>query len=123
MRSTAALEVYLDGGVRRGTDVLKALVLGAKAVFFGRPTFWSLAVDGEAGVRRVLEILRDELDVAMALCGARDVKNLDRSLVVTPGGSSGDNVAGQLERLAGLVERGYLTRDEFEGQKAKLLGR
>ena len=117
------LEVYLDGGVRRGTDVLKALVLGAKAVFFGRPTFWSLAVDGEAGVRRVLEILRDELDVAMALCGARDVKNLDRSLVVTPGGSSGDNVAGQLERLAGLVERGYLTRDEFEGQKAKLLGR
>ena len=117
------LEVFLDGGVRRGTDVLKALALGAKAVFIGRPTFWSLAVDGEAGVRRVLEILRDELDVAMALCGATDVKNLDRSLVVASDGNSGDNVVGQLERLAGLVERGYLTRDEFEGQKAKLLGR
>ena len=115
------LEVFLDGGARKGTDVLKALVLGAKAVFIGRPMFWGLAVDGEAGVAHVLRILREELDVAMALCGVTDVKALDRSLVLTPDERGGDSVVGQLERLAALVERGYLTREEFEGQKARLL--
>jgi len=60
-------EVYLDGGVRRGTDALKALALGARAVFVGRPVLWGLAADGEAGARRVLELLRDELEAAMVL--------------------------------------------------------
>jgi len=116
------VEVYLDGGIRRGTDVLKALALGAKAVFIGRAIFWGLSVDGEAGVSRVLEILRDELDVAMGLAGVTDVRNVDRSLVVEPEGARrGDDVVGQLERLAGLLEQGYLTRQEFETQKAKLL--
>ncbi|KAG0419945.1 hypothetical protein HPB47_003777 [Ixodes persulcatus] len=61
------VEVYLDGGVRRGTDVVKALALGAKAVFIGRPALWGLAYNGEAGVRQTLEILREELDRALAL--------------------------------------------------------
>jgi isopentenyl diphosphate isomerase/L-lactate dehydrogenase-like FMN-dependent dehydrogenase len=74
-------EVYMDGGVRRGTDVLKALALGARAVFVGRPVLWGLAVDGEAGARRVLELLRFELETAMALCGCREVSEIDGSLV------------------------------------------
>ncbi|WP_394829366.1 alpha-hydroxy acid oxidase [Pendulispora albinea] len=77
-------EVYLDGGVRRGTDVLKALALGARAVLVGRPLLWGLAVDGEAGVRRVLELLRDELALAMALSGRPQVARVDRSLVKFP---------------------------------------
>jgi 4-hydroxymandelate oxidase len=76
-------EVLVDGGVRRGTDVLKALALGARAVLVGRPYLWGLAVDGEAGVRRVLEILRDELTLAMALAGQPSVGGIDRSLVAS----------------------------------------
>ncbi|HLY31368.1 MAG TPA: alpha-hydroxy acid oxidase, partial [Ktedonobacterales bacterium] len=63
------VEVILDGGVRRGTDVLKALALGARAVQVGRPILWGLAARGEAGVTHVLEILRDELELAMAIAG------------------------------------------------------
>ncbi|CAN7947890.1 unnamed protein product, partial [Ixodes hexagonus] len=63
------VEVYLDGGVRRGTDVVKALALGAKAVFVGRPAIWGLAYNGQAGVYQTLEILRQELDRALALMG------------------------------------------------------
>eukprot|EP00058_Branchiostoma_floridae_P026270 XP_002611760.1 hypothetical protein BRAFLDRAFT_236305 [Branchiostoma floridae] len=63
------LEVYLDGGVRTGTDALKALALGARAVFLGRPVIWGLTFSGEEGVRQVMKILRDELDLAMALSG------------------------------------------------------
>ena len=77
------LEVYLDGGIRRGTDVLKALALGARAVLIGRPLFWGLAVDGEAGVRAVLQMLRDELDMAMAMCGRPTLESIDTSLVGT----------------------------------------
>jgi 4-hydroxymandelate oxidase len=75
------LTVLADGGVRRGTDVLKALALGARAVLVGRPVLWGLAVGGEAGARRVLELLRKELDVAMALAGCRTVAEVDRDLV------------------------------------------
>lgn len=74
--------VLVDGGVRRGTDVLKALALGAQAVLIGRPVLWGLTVGGEAGVRRVLELLRAEFDVAMALAGCASVSEVDRSLVV-----------------------------------------
>jgi isopentenyl diphosphate isomerase/L-lactate dehydrogenase-like FMN-dependent dehydrogenase len=76
-------EVYLDGGIRRGTDVLKALALGARAVLIGRPLFWGLAVDGEAGVRTILQILRDELEMAMGMCGRPTTASLDRSLLGT----------------------------------------
>ncbi|NEQ12779.1 MAG: alpha-hydroxy-acid oxidizing protein [Moorea sp. SIO3E2] len=75
------LPVLIDGGIRRGTDVLKALALGASAVLVGRPVLWGLAVAGVAGVRHVLQLLRDELDIAMALSGCTKVKDIDRTLV------------------------------------------
>ena len=75
------IEILMDGGIRRGTDVLKALALGAKAVLIGRPYLWGLAVGGEAGVRQVIELLRDEIDCAMAQCGQSDVKRIGRALV------------------------------------------
>ena len=78
------IEVYLYPGVRRGVDVLKALALGARAVLVGRPLFWGLAVDGEAGVRQMLEILRVELDRAMAYCGYTSVAQIDASLATLP---------------------------------------
>jgi isopentenyl diphosphate isomerase/L-lactate dehydrogenase-like FMN-dependent dehydrogenase len=62
-------EVYVDGGIRRGSDVVKALALGARAVLAGRAPLWGLACEGEAGARRVLELLRDEIELALALCG------------------------------------------------------
>jgi L-lactate dehydrogenase (FMN-dependent) and related alpha-hydroxy acid dehydrogenases len=74
-------EVLVDGGIRRGTDVLKALALGARAVLIGRPYLWGLAVGGEAGVRHVLELLRRELEPAMALSGRPTVASIDRTLV------------------------------------------
>jgi 4-hydroxymandelate oxidase len=77
-------EVYLDGGIRRGTDVLKALALGARAVFVGRPILWGLAVSGEEGVRHVLELLRHELELDMALAGRPTLASIDRSLVKLP---------------------------------------
>ena len=75
------IEVLMDGGVRRGTDVLKALALGARAVLVGRPILWGLAADGEAGAAQVLSLLRDELDLAMALAGAPTVADITRDLV------------------------------------------
>jgi len=74
--------VLMDGGVRRGTDIVKALALGANAVLIGRPVLWGLAVGGEEGVRHVLRILREELDLAMALCGASNLEELWPDLLV-----------------------------------------
>ena len=74
-------EVYVDGGVRRGVDVLAALALGARAVLLGRPVLWGLAVDGEAGVRAVLDGLRGELERAMTLSGVTDAGSVPRDLV------------------------------------------
>ena len=62
-------EVFVDGGIRRGTDVVKALALGARAAMVGRPVLWGLAAGGEDGARHVLELLRDELELALLLCG------------------------------------------------------
>lgn len=73
--------LLLDGGVRRGVDALRALCLGATAVLIGRPVLWGLAVDGQAGAERVLDLLREELDLAMALIGARSLGELSRELV------------------------------------------
>jgi 4-hydroxymandelate oxidase len=75
-------EVVLDGGVRRGTDVLKALALGARAVLIGRPVLYGLATAGEAGVARVFEMLRQELVIDMMLCGLEDLGAITPSLVV-----------------------------------------
>jgi 4-hydroxymandelate oxidase len=74
-------EVYVDGGIRRGSDVLKAIALGARAVLVGRPILWGLAVNGEHGARSVLEMLRRELDEAMLLCGATTLSDIDGSLL------------------------------------------
>jgi 4-hydroxymandelate oxidase len=74
-------EVIVDGGVRRGSDVVKALALGAKAVQVGRPVLWGLAAGGREGVAGVLAMLRREFDNAMALCGCPNVASIDRSLV------------------------------------------
>jgi 4-hydroxymandelate oxidase len=79
------VEVLLDGGVRRGTDIIKALALGARAVLIGRPYLYGLALAGEAGVRRVLELLVAELTVDLALCGCASVKNVDSELLVRSG--------------------------------------
>jgi 4-hydroxymandelate oxidase len=77
-------EVLVDGGVRRGTDVVKALALGARGVLVGRPVLWGLAVGGVAGVRGVLEGLGVELGLAMGLCGAAGVADLTPDLVARP---------------------------------------
>ena len=74
-------EVLLDSGIRRGTDVLKALALGANAVLVGRAYIWGLAVSGEAGVTQVLSMLRNELELAMALCGCRSVAEVSPEVV------------------------------------------
>jgi 4-hydroxymandelate oxidase len=74
-------EVYLDGGVRRGLDVVTALALGAHAVFVGRPYLFALALDGERGVARVLRLLESELRIAMALLGAPRIDAIDRGML------------------------------------------
>ena len=74
-------DVYMDGGVRRGTDVLVALALGARAVLVGRPALWGLACGGEEGARRVLELLRDEVALALALCGCASPAEITRDHV------------------------------------------
>jgi 4-hydroxymandelate oxidase len=74
-------EIYVDGGIRRGSDVLKAIALGARAVMIGRPILWGLSVAGEQGVVHVLEILRRELDEAMLLCGYANLRQINPSIL------------------------------------------
>jgi isopentenyl diphosphate isomerase/L-lactate dehydrogenase-like FMN-dependent dehydrogenase len=75
------LPVLVDGGFRRGTDVIKALAMGAKAVGVGRPYLWGLGAFGEEGVARVLELLRTETRVAMQQCGVRTISELNPNFV------------------------------------------
>ena len=75
------VEVYVDGGIRRGTDVLKAIGCGERAVFIGRPVLWGLASGAEAGVRYVLEMVRQEFDLAMALSGCPTLSSITRDLI------------------------------------------
>jgi 4-hydroxymandelate oxidase len=76
-----SVPLVLDGGIRRGTDVVKALALGASAVAIGRPVIWGLAVGGEAGVTQVLEMLRAEIDRTLTLCGCGSARDVSRDLV------------------------------------------
>lgn len=78
------IPIYVDGGFRRGTDVFKALALGAKAVGIGRPYIWGLGAFGQAGVDRVLEILQGELKLAMGNCGTQTVADITRAYVAAP---------------------------------------
>jgi 4-hydroxymandelate oxidase len=73
--------VLVDGGIRRGTDILKALALGAKAVLIGRPYIYGLAANGAEGVARVVNILWEEFQMAMALTGRPDIASIDRSVL------------------------------------------
>jgi 4-hydroxymandelate oxidase len=75
------IPVLLDGGVRRGLDVLKAIALGASAVQVGRPVLWGLAAGSQKGVELALKMLRDEFDLAMALSGCQTIKAITRDLV------------------------------------------
>ena len=75
------IPIFLDGGIRRGTDVLKALALGAKAVFIGRPVLFGLSHSGSEGVKRILEILKDEFKRAMTLCGCSKLTEINDSLI------------------------------------------
>ena len=76
------VEVYMDGGVRQGTDVLKALALGARAVFIGRPVLWGLAYNGQEGVEKVLQILRDEFKTALMLSGEDSFLNVYSNIII-----------------------------------------
>ncbi len=75
------IEILVDGGIRRGTDVLKALAMGARGILVGRPYLWGLAIGGEAGVGHILELLRGELSLAMALSGRPTIASIDRTAV------------------------------------------
>jgi 4-hydroxymandelate oxidase len=75
------VEIIVDGGIRRGADVVKAIAMGARAVQIGRPIVWGLVVDGENGVRDVLSLLHDELDLAMALAGCRSIDEISFDLL------------------------------------------
>jgi L-lactate dehydrogenase (cytochrome) len=75
------IEIHLDGGIRSGQDVLKAVALGAKGTYIGRPFLYGLGAGGKAGVTKALDIIRKELDITMALCGKRDIRDIDGSVI------------------------------------------
>ena len=79
-------EIYFDSGIRRGSDVLKALAMGATAVAIGRPLFWGLAVNGADGVHKILEILRVEMELALSYCGITSVRDLNPGILDIPHG-------------------------------------
>jgi L-lactate dehydrogenase (cytochrome) len=72
----------MDGGIRSGQDVIKALALGAKGVYIGRPFLYGLGAMGEQGVSKCLDIIRNELDLTMAFCGLRDVQQVDQNILL-----------------------------------------
>ena len=75
------IEVHMDGGIRSGQDVLKAMALGAKGTFIGRPFLYGLGAGGKAGVRQALEIIRKEMDTTLALCGKRNIHEATRDII------------------------------------------
>merc|ERR1712070_347546 len=79
------VEVIVDGGIKRGRDIFKALALGAKAVMLGRPLIYGMAVGGEKGVARTVEILRDELKTIMQLAGTQDTSQIDQTFITRNG--------------------------------------
>jgi L-lactate dehydrogenase (cytochrome) len=84
------VDVYLDSGIRSGQDVLKAIAMGAKGTMIGRAYIYGLGAMGEAGVTQALELMHKELDVSMALCGHRDLNQVDRDILLVPKGFEGD---------------------------------
>ena len=82
VKAAEGLVVMMDGGIRRGTDVIKALALGASCVFAGRPMLFGAAVAGQDGVRRAIAILQEEIDRDLALLGCADIASVTRDLIV-----------------------------------------
>lgn len=80
----------MDSGIRQGQDVLKALAMGATGTYIGRSYVYGLGAMGQAGVTKALEIIQKELDISMALCGRRDVKDLDRDVMLVPKNFEGE---------------------------------
>jgi L-lactate dehydrogenase (cytochrome) len=76
------IEVHMDGGIRSGQDVLKAVALGAKGVYIGRPFLYGLGAMGQQGVTKCLEIIHNELDLTMAFCGHTDIKKIDQKILI-----------------------------------------
>ena len=113
-----------SSGIRRGTDVLKALALGARVVSIGRPLFWGLAVNGSEGVQRVLEILRQELDQAMGYCGITSISDIDSSIVTVPNSMRQDppSYITELKALARLRDDGIVSVEEFQKKKQIIMG-
>jgi L-lactate dehydrogenase (cytochrome) len=87
------IEIHMDGGIRSGQHVLKAVALGAKGVYIGRAMLYGLGAMGEAGVTRALEIIRNELDLTMAFCGRTDIGQVDKSILL-PGSYPTGKAAG-----------------------------
>jgi len=83
------VEVHLDSGIRTGQDILKAIAMGAKGVMIGRAYIYGLGAMGEEGVTKALEVLHKEMDVSMALCGHRDINNVDENIALVPEGFEG----------------------------------
>ena len=98
------IPVLLDGGVRRGGDVVKALALGATACLIGRPHLWGVAVAGEQGVARVLEIYRSEIDRVMALCGWDNLGQIDRSSLFDPAGKPESMLGAFSRKLTSMLK-------------------
>jgi L-lactate dehydrogenase (cytochrome) len=84
------VEVHFDGGIRSGQDVLKAMALGAKGTYIGRAFVYGLGAMGQAGVTKALEVIHKELDLSMAFCGHRDIRNVDRDILLVPRNFAGD---------------------------------
>jgi isopentenyl diphosphate isomerase/L-lactate dehydrogenase-like FMN-dependent dehydrogenase len=76
------IEVWMDGGIRSGQDVLKAWALGARGTMIGRAMVYGLGAMGEAGVLKALQIIHKELDITMAFCGHTDIRNVDKSILL-----------------------------------------
>ena len=120
-------EVYLDSGVRRGSDVVKALALGARAVFIGRPQFWGLALGGEAGVSRMLDVLRREFALCLGYCGFASIRDITPGVVALPKANAqfARDTYDEVEALASLLRDGIITQKEYRAKKKALskLGR
>lgn len=117
------MELYIDSGIRSGSDILKALALGVKAVFIGRPLFWGLAIGGSTGVRKVLSILKTELDEAMRYSGISSIEHVDATILSLPKHMMVPRNAAirKIKDLALLLNQGKITKQVFQSNKAKLL--
>ncbi|RMD48857.1 MAG: alpha-hydroxy-acid oxidizing protein [Alphaproteobacteria bacterium] len=105
-----SIEVHFDGGIRTGQDVLKAVALGAKGTYIGRAFVYGLGAMGEAGVTKVLEILHRELDMTMALCGHRDINEVDDRILLVP-----EDFAGRWRKPRAWREKGFSPRPRRSG--------